>query len=102
LKIKVLKRSNQELKLEVEGEGHTLFNLLEKVLIEDDTVEIAGYNIPHPLTSNLILYIRSKEGRDPEDALKDALTKIIETGRELKKTFEEALQDWNKTNECSQ
>jgi len=92
LKIKVLKRTPRELKIEVEGEGHTLFNLLEKVLLEDDDVEMAGYNIPHPLTSNLILYVRSKGSKNPVEAINNALIKIIESGRALRKAFEDALQ----------
>jgi len=99
LRIKILKNSPQELKLEIEGEGHTLCNLLEKALLEDETVEIAGYDIPHPLTSNTILYIRTKEGRDPGEALKEALERVVETGRRLRTTFEEALEEWRKTEE---
>jgi len=96
LQIKILKDTSQELKLEIAGEGHTLCNLLEKTLLEDETVEIAGYDIPHPLTSNTILYIRTKEGRDPKEALKEALERIAETGRSLREAFEEALEEWRK------
>ena len=102
MRIKVLKNDPQELKLEVEGEGHTLCNLLERALLEDKTVEIAGYDIPHPLTANTIIYIRTKEGRDPNEALKEALERITETGKKLRTAFEEALEEWRKTRDMEE
>jgi DNA-directed RNA polymerase subunit L len=47
MKVKVLKSSDNELKMEVEGAGHSLLNLLQKTLLEDDTIEMAGYDVPH-------------------------------------------------------
>jgi len=49
MKVNVLKRTGNELKIEVEGEGHSLLNLLQKTLLEDDSIEMAGYHVPHPL-----------------------------------------------------
>jgi len=96
LQIKILMRKPRELKFEVEGESHTLCNLLEKVLLEDETVEIAGYRIPHPLTSNPIFYIRTKGRRNPETALKEAVNKILKRNREFKRAFRSALREWRK------
>lgn len=96
MQIKVLKRTTNELKLEIEGEGHTLCSLLEKVLLEDETIEMAGYNIPHPLISKPIIYIRTKGRRNPEAALKDAVEKILERDREFRTEFKKALEEWNK------
>lgn len=49
MKVKILKRTPSELKLEVEGAGHGFCNLLQKRLLEDENVDLAGYDVPHPL-----------------------------------------------------
>jgi DNA-directed RNA polymerase subunit L len=94
LKLKVLKRTSEELKIEVEGEGHTFCNLLESVLLEDEDVEFASYDIPHPLISNPIISIRTKKGKKPEEALKEAAEKILQTDKELSEEFNKALKEW--------
>ncbi len=96
LRLKVLKRTTEELKIEVEGEGHTFCNLLESVLLEDENVEYAGYDIPHPLISNPVITVRAKKGKKPEQALKEAAEKVLKRGRELSEAFSKALEEWQK------
>jgi DNA-directed RNA polymerase subunit L len=96
VKINVLKKTKNELKIEIEGEGHTFCNLLQHTLLEDENIEIAGYDLPHPLISNPLLYIRVKGGKTPEKALKKALEKIRERTSEFLEKFTEAA---GKTNE---
>ncbi len=95
MKIQVLKKTSNELKIEVEGEGHSLCNILQKVLTEDDTVDMAGYTVPHPLLSNAIVYVRTKKRRKPEDAIKEAVKKIRTQKKEFKTSFEKALKSYN-------
>jgi DNA-directed RNA polymerase subunit L len=87
LKIKVLTKSERELKIEIEGGSHGICNLLAKRLLEDKTVEFAGYDVPHPLASNPIIYIRMKGTAKPEDALVRAVGKV----REANDAFGEEL-----------
>jgi DNA-directed RNA polymerase subunit L len=94
MKIAVLERKPNELKIEIEGEGHTFCNVLQKMLLEDAHVEIAGYNIPHPLTSNPIVYVRTKGKHKPEAALQEAAKKIMQRTDEFMKSFEKALEKW--------
>jgi len=94
LEIKILKKKANELKIEIEGEGHTFGNALQKALLEDDMIEIAGYNIKHPLVSNPTVYLRTKEKRKPEAALQDAAKKITERSVEFSKSFKRALKEW--------
>jgi len=94
MQLKILRRTPQELKLEIEGEGHTFCNLLESVLLEDKEVEFAGYDVPHPLVSNTILSIRTKKGKKPEEALVEAIEKIRQRGRELSQEIDKALEMW--------
>ena len=92
MQLKVLKQTDNELKIEVEGEGHTLFNLMESVLLEDPKVEFASYNMPHPLISNTVVTVRTSEGKKPEEALKEACEKILQRGKELNEAFTNALE----------
>ncbi len=94
MKIKVLKRTSNELKIEIEGEGHTFCNVLQKALLEDDATEMAGYDLPHPLTSNPTIYIQTKKGLKPETAIRNAVKKIRKQNKEFKATFEKALKEW--------
>lgn len=88
LKIKVLKKEGNELKIEIEGVEHGFCNLLQKRLLEDEKVDLAGYDIPHPLASNPILYVRMKGKAKPELAL----LKAIENAREMNKVFNRELK----------
>ena len=87
MKVKVLTKSEKELKIEIEGGTHGICNLLAKRLLEDKTVEFAGYDVPHPLASNPIIYIRTKGTAKPEAALIKAIEKV----REANDAFGEEL-----------
>jgi DNA-directed RNA polymerase subunit L len=92
VKVRVVNRSSNELKLEVDDVGHTICNLLQKRLLEEENVELAGYDVPHPMTSSVIIYVRTKGRVKPEDVLKRALTKARERNTEFGKEFERALR----------
>jgi DNA-directed RNA polymerase subunit L len=96
MKIKILKRTSNELKIEVEGEGHTFCNVLQKALLEDDTIEMAGYDIPHPLVDNPIIYVHTKGNRKPEAAIREAAKKIRSRNKEFRKSFKKALKEWQR------
>ncbi|MCS7124224.1 MAG: DNA-directed RNA polymerase subunit L [Candidatus Bathyarchaeota archaeon] len=92
MKVNVLKITQNELKIEVEGVGHTLCNLLQKELLEDKDVDLAGYDIPHPLASNPVIYVRTKGQTTPKEALLRAVMKLLEVGEEFGKELEKALK----------
>ena len=91
LKVKVLKKSANELKIEIEGAGHGLCNLLQKKLLEDKRVDLAGYDVPHPLASNPVIYVRTKGSAKPADALIAAAGKAREANDAFGKALEKAL-----------
>lgn len=96
MQVKVLEKKANELKIEIEGENHSFCNALQKTLLEDETIEMAGYNISHPLISNPIVYVRTKGQRKPETALRNAAEKIRKRNKEFRETFEKALKEWQK------
>ncbi len=92
MKVTALKKTSDELKVEVEGVGHTLCNLLQKRILEEENVDLAGYDIPHPLASSAIIYVRIKGKAKPEEVLKRALERARELNKEFGKEFEGALK----------
>lgn len=91
MQLKILDRRANEIVIEVEGEGHTLCNLLEAVLLEDKDVEFASYDISHPLVAKPAITVRTKGNKSPEEALREAVNRILQMGRDLRKEFEEAF-----------
>ena len=92
LKVKVLKKAANELKIEVEGTSHGLCNLLQKKLLEDERVDLAGYDVPHPLASSPVIYVRMKGTAKPEDALIKAADKAREANKTFSKELKKALK----------
>ena len=89
--IRILKENSNELEMEIEGEDHTFCNPLQKVVLEDKNVELAGYDIPHPLISNTKVYIRTKGKHKPRTVLKKAINKLRKQNDEFRKAFEDAI-----------
>ncbi|UCE29122.1 MAG: DNA-directed RNA polymerase subunit L [Candidatus Bathyarchaeota archaeon] len=96
MEIKVLKKTSNELRLEIEGVGHTFNNILQKALLKDDAVDVAGYDIPHPLRSMSILYIRTKGTSKSETTIRSAVEKKREQNKEFGETFKKALRKWQR------
>jgi DNA-directed RNA polymerase subunit L len=65
---------------------------LAKRLLEDKKVEFAGYDVPHPLASNPIIYVRTKGTYKPEDALIEATEKVREANDAFGKELDRALK----------
>lgn len=92
MKVKVLKKTANEIRIEIEGSGHGLCNLLQKKLLEDKSVDMAGYDIPHPLASNPVIFVRMKGAAKPEGALKKAAEKAREANEAFSTELEKALK----------
>jgi DNA-directed RNA polymerase subunit L len=90
LKVNILKSSNNELKIEVEGAGHSLLNVLQKTLLEKKTIEVAGYHVPHPLIDTGILYVHTKEKQKPEAVILEASKEILKFSKAFQKAFKKA------------
>lgn len=92
MKIKILKKTENELKIEIEGVGHGVCNLLQKNLLEGKNVDQAGYDVPHPLASSPVIYLRMKGKAKPEEALIEAAEKAKESNKAFGKALEAALK----------
>jgi DNA-directed RNA polymerase subunit L len=92
LKVKVVKKTDKELKIEIEGAGHGVCNLLQKNLVGEKSVDMAGYDVPHPLASTSVIYVRTKGATKPEDALRKASEKARVANDAFAKELEKALK----------
>ncbi len=88
MKINIIEEANNEIKVEFEDDDiHTLPNLIVNEVLKDNSVEFAGYNVPHPLEKKAIIIIRTKR-KDPKKVVFEAVERLKE---EVKK-FESALK----------
>jgi len=97
MEVKVLKKTPNEFKIEIEGTGHGICNLLQKRLLEDETVDLAGYNVPHPLASNPVIYVRTKGKARPEATFLRAVEAARDMDKGFSKELERALKAFKKT-----
>ena len=93
MKGNVLKKTPNELKIEVEGAGHTLCNVIQKELLEHKHADLAGYDIPHPLASSPVIYVRTKGSVRPEQVLREALERARDFNKEFGKELGKALKE---------
>jgi len=91
MKVNVLKKSKGFLKIEVEGEGHTFGHLMQNALLEDRTVDWAGYDLPHPLFTKPVITVRMKGEASAERALDRAAKKVHQDTEEFIEKFTAAL-----------
>jgi len=93
MKVNVLKKTSNELRIEIEGAGHTVCNMLQKKILEEKNVDLAGYDIPHPLTPTAPIYVRTKGSVKPEQILRNALENARDTNKEFGKELARALRE---------
>ena len=87
---KVLNKTANEIEFEIEDESHGVCNALRHILMQNEDVEYAVYNIDHPLTGKPIMTIKTKEG-NPKDALKRAAEQLKADSESFKQLIEENL-----------
>ena len=79
------------MKLEIEGVGHSLCNLLQKKLLEDENVDLAGYDVPHPLADKAILYVKMRGSSKPQTALIKAVNKTLKINEDFRTSLIKSL-----------
>jgi len=82
MEIKIVDVGENYIKIILKGEDHTFLNLLQHYLVQNDSVVIAKYHIPHPLVGEPELYVRTN-GANPIEVIKEANKKIAEVCKSL-------------------
>ena len=70
----------------------TVLTSLSQLLL-DPSILFAGYKVPHPLETDVILKIQTDERSNPADALKRACTLLIQQTLEVKRQFSEQARN---------
>ncbi len=87
MKIEIIKNEKNEAEFFIDGERHTLPNMLKEKLAQMGEVEFVAYRLEHPLDqkSRFVLKTKSVAAKKVlEDAIKELQTDISE----FKKAFE--------------
>ena len=92
MKPRTIEHTKYELKFEIVGEGHSFPNLLRKTLLEESSVEFAGYAIEHPLLASPILTLKTKR-RQANVVLRESLEKMLARTEEFRKKFKQSAAD---------
>lgn len=75
MEIKVLSEEKDFIELEIKDETHTFCNVLRDELTRHDEVSFSAYKIEHPLVSQPVLIVKTKEGK-PRKALEKAVSSL--------------------------
>lgn len=87
MELKKIKKTKNELEIEIRGENETILNPITEVLLQNDDVDYAVYLSEHPESQKRVLYIRVKKGK-PEEALKKAIKYLENEVKTFVKDFE--------------
>jgi len=85
LQVRVEVATEQELTVSLQGEDHTILNVLVEELNKDPRVEMAAYEQAHPLTGEYRLTVKTRDEASPLEALRTACER-------LKKIYENLLE----------
>jgi len=91
MEINILEEKKNKMILEIKGEGHSFCNAVKSQLATDKRVNIAGYNIAHPLVGIPKLVIET-DSDDPKKVLLDAVKKVKKESDDFLKAFEKATK----------
>jgi DNA-directed RNA polymerase subunit L len=93
MELRVIEKSEEELRIEVAGEDHTFMNVLKGALLETSSVVAATYDMNPEQSGGQtepILSVKTESGTDPLDALASAADSVRETTDSLQDAIQAA------------
>ncbi len=87
MKVTVITNEKNHLEFYIEGERHTLPNLLKEKISADTAVEFCAYRLDHPLDTKARFVIKTT-AKNPKKVLEEAIKTLKEELGELKKEVE--------------
>ena len=94
MELRVIDKTDEELRIEIAGEDHTFMNVLKGALLETPGVAAATYDLNPEQSGGQtepILSVKTEDGTDPLDALADAADRIQNTTGQFRDAFTAAL-----------
>jgi DNA-directed RNA polymerase subunit L len=93
MELRVIQKTDEELRMEIAGEDHTFMNVLKGALLEEAGVAAATYDV-NPEQSggqtDPILSVKTEEGVDPLDAVAAAAGRVQDQTDAFRDAFEAA------------
>ena len=86
MKLEIIKNEKSELEFIVEGERHTIPNLLREKLSQNSDVEFVAYRLDHPLDQKAVFVLKTKGSA--KKVLEDTIKELQKDIEEFKKGFE--------------
>jgi DNA-directed RNA polymerase subunit L len=94
MELRVIDKTDEQLRIEVAGEDHTFMNVLKGSLLETPGVAAATYDVNPEQSGGQtepILTLKTESGVDPLDALADAAGRVQSKTTAFRDAFEAAL-----------
>lgn len=93
MELRVVNKTDEELVIEIGGEGHTFLNVLKRALLDTEGVAAATYDV-NPEQSggqtDPLLTIKTESGEDPLDILESATQSVQDTAESFHDAFVDA------------
>jgi DNA-directed RNA polymerase subunit L len=93
MELRVIDKTEEELRIEVAGEDHTFMNVIKGALLETEGVAAATYDVNPEQSGGQtepILSIKTESGVDPLDALEEASRNVQAMVEDFSSAFEAA------------
>lgn len=75
MEVSIVDESKNKLVFEIDGESHTLSNMIRKELWNDSHIKAAAYGVEHPLVDIPRVTVQT-DGADPKKAVLEAVKRI--------------------------
>lgn len=87
MKLSVIANEKNNLEFVIEGERHTIPNMLKEKIAADSSVEFCAYRLDHPLDKKARFIVKTS-GKTPKKVVEDAIKALKEELAEFKKEVE--------------
>lgn len=91
MNLKIINKTEDEVIIRFEGEGHTILNLLRTELLADERVQMATYDTKFPVMDHPVFRLKTKDA-DPVLVLREAAARIMNQCDEFGSLFAEAVR----------
>ncbi|WP_435063978.1 DNA-directed RNA polymerase subunit L [Halobaculum sp. EA56] len=96
MELRVIDKTDEELRIEIAGEDHTFMNVLKGQLLNTDGVAAATYDMNPEQSGGQtepILSVKTEDGLDPLDALEEAANGVSDNLKSLYDDIEAAFDE---------
>ena len=89
--------SDTEATYVLENEGHTMGNLIRGEMLHHTALECAGYKLKNPMSEEVEIYVKSKDGTTTDKVLIESLGLLREKLAFMETAFAQAFKEFSCT-----